>query len=694
MNRVARGTLYWCIALCGVSTASDAQYVTGTIRERSGDTPAAGILLSFVEEISGRTMIRALSNGAGDFRVRLPAAGRYHVITKRIGVRPSRSEVFSIGAGETVQLSLVVERTVAPLATVNVITAAVCGEPASEAAATARLLEEVRAALITTTLSQRTRTIRGEIGEYVRTIDAATEQVQSDSIVVRPGVYDRPFRSIAAESLSAHGYVAENRDGSLTFFAPDPEVLASDAFLNTHCFQPVAHPSDSMLVGLSVRPMPSRRQSDIEGVLWIEREAAELRRLDVRYTRLPLGVEDSRVGATIAFRRLSSGMWIVSEWVIRTPLVKTFRYDAVRLARLAVRAVQVDSLVGIQEEGGFVSLGEAGGSVLGAITGRVSASAAGARAPGIIIVLSGTRRIAFPDSLGNFSFDRVLPGRYALIASRATTKSSPGALAITRVVVMPSQTAHVELELGIGGDVSNASCPPARSQRERAALHLVFIDTTKMLVLPSLDFVLHVSHQEALSLDRVHLRRDALNGQSSRDGAFTSCDRKPGERVGVVVSGDTRAALRPLGQIQRSELEVRHVLLHEDVSSRANRVPIAGSAPGATIVGTVTSTGPVPTGEAAEVVLLSSGATVRTDACHQFVLNGVAPGEHTIRIRPPSGRAFNLIIAIPTRDSVFLNVQLPATEQEPPKAEITDRVSVDAAGQSCQRGVSFTAFRR
>lgn len=137
-----------------------------------------------------------------------------------------------------------------------------------------------------------------------------------------------PYRSLAAGSLAQTGYVRPAPENTWEYRAPDAEVLMSDSFLDTHCFQVVPAPADEPgMVGLGLEPVPGREVPDIEGVLWLDAESGALERLDFRYVNLPFeqGRDWDQIGGRVEFERLETGLWIVRRWYIRMPLATRLR---------------------------------------------------------------------------------------------------------------------------------------------------------------------------------------------------------------------------------------------------------------------------------------------------------------------------------------------------------------------------------
>jgi carboxypeptidase family protein len=535
------------------------QTVAGTVRDRSADAPIAGVLVSLLSAADGRLVAHALTDADGKFSVRGSVAGNYLVSFKRIGIRPISLKVDSLALGEVRRLNATVDGIVVPLERVRIVARSLCGRAATQSAETARLLEETRAALTAGVLVSGSRSLATTIVRYTRTLDPASEEVKTESVTVRKEPYQRPFASIGTTFLAARGFVHEDPDGSVTFFAPDPEVLSSDWFVENHCFQAVASPSDSELVGLAIHPLPRQSRPDIDGVLWVDRASAELRRLDVRYTGSPLPSDDRRLGARVDFTRLEGGRWIVSEWVIRAPLVRVYTSLPSSAGGLHLPLSRTDSLVAIQEDGGFVDAGGPGSlKGFGRVEASVRSPASGASSR-TIVILSGTGRFAFADSAGRFVFDSVVPGRYSLLLSRQSEPMEAAGFATARIDVKKGQSPQVEFDLRPGADP--VRCRSSPSQRDRGMVMLVLLDTAAKRVLAGVDLSLRTTIQENVSRKGLTLRTYRHDGRTSLDGSLVFCDEKVGEDLQLELSNGREVSRYPLGALRRASGEVRHVLL-------------------------------------------------------------------------------------------------------------------------------------
>lgn len=312
------------VALCLVLPAQQAvplaaQTVAGTVVEAGTHRPLEGAFVVLRDD-AGERQAAVLADGEGRFLIRAPAAGRYTLAAQLIGYADSPAEVLVLGPGEVVRRTVEVAVQAVILDGIRADVSQRCrGRPDRELR-TAGLWEEARKALEIAAWSEAEGALRFDLVDRRRELDAATLQVTGMSEVGRRGYYDgSPYRSVPGAQLEEGGYVQRAADGEWSHFAPDAEVLLSDAFLDTHCFD-VRTGDDPDLIGLGFEPVSGRELADIEGVLWLDRGTAELRRLDYTYVNLPYPHDRwPQVGGMVEFERLATGVWIVRSWHIRMP---------------------------------------------------------------------------------------------------------------------------------------------------------------------------------------------------------------------------------------------------------------------------------------------------------------------------------------------------------------------------------------
>src|SRR5690606_33468930 len=179
-----------------------------------------------------------------------PAAGRYLVEAKRIGVRRKRGALFTLGVGETHRENVVLDPVVSRLAGTRIEGQSKCVARPRDNERTAALWEDARAALTATMLTSRT-SISGLVTRFTRDRDPDDGRILVSDHESSRGNIVRPFVSIPVERLSSEGYAVRRDDGSTDFYAPDAGALLSEEFLRDHCFRVVAGGETRMrMVGL------------------------------------------------------------------------------------------------------------------------------------------------------------------------------------------------------------------------------------------------------------------------------------------------------------------------------------------------------------------------------------------------------------------------------------------------------------
>ena len=149
-------------------------------------------------------------------------------------------------------------------------------------------------------------------------------------------------------------------DHSDVFHAPDEDVILSDSFAATHCLRILPDTGRDNAVRLGFSPVPGHRQTDISGVLVIDRATSELRRLDFSFVNLPAMDVVGSPGGQIVFRRLPEGSWLIEEWAIWLPVAELHKDLPPALLRLntrmPARPVPASSTrFGLQTTGGYVN---------------------------------------------------------------------------------------------------------------------------------------------------------------------------------------------------------------------------------------------------------------------------------------------------------------------------------------------------
>lgn len=288
--------------------------------ERGSDEPVSGALVTLLTD-SGSPAGRTLTAESGAFDLTGIAPGAYRLRVERIGYRTWRSPSFEVREGRTVTRVLRV-----PVQAVELppIRASSCVSSPQEVAGLAELWREIRTALRIQAWTEEEGLYRFATQERRRVLrddpGPSGRRVLEEDVRRREGIAGLPYASAPPESLAAGGYV-QPRGKRLVYFGPDARTLLSESFQRTHCFYARSSDDDHPegWVGLAFEPAPGRELPDVEGVLWLDRATSELRHLEFRFTELPGGIEDPRMGGRVEFARLGDGTWIVRRWRLRIP---------------------------------------------------------------------------------------------------------------------------------------------------------------------------------------------------------------------------------------------------------------------------------------------------------------------------------------------------------------------------------------
>jgi hypothetical protein len=389
------------ILLAMVPALASAQSVTGTVRAATDSAPVPGAVVILISQ-TGEKLRGTLSGDGGAFRLAIPGAGTYAIRVDVVGYRSVTIPSFAVGVTDSVvrDVRFTFERVT--LATSAVRATSSCERVAGETGDAARLWGEARKALEATRLAQEDRRFPVTLTRFERTLSLPDSSVQATRSFEQRGVTQNPFVSLPPDSVAAFGY-RRTVGGRDLYYGPDAPVLLSDQFVNAHCFS-TRRDGRAGALGLAFRPAASTPHIEIDGVLWLDSATAELRSLEYRY--VPALGRNGRGGGTIEFGRLPSGVWGVTRWAIRMPVLRvvesTRRPDGI-LGRF------VDTLVtAVQEEGGAILTGVAVAQSRGSSTrirGTVYDSTRSRPLAGAVVTLEGAGVTVRSDSTGAFTLD-------------------------------------------------------------------------------------------------------------------------------------------------------------------------------------------------------------------------------------------------------------------------------------------------
>lgn len=304
------------VALAGPARA---QTVAGELVDAAGAPVSAARIVLLTAD--GTTAASALSDRDGRFVLRGPAAGEYRLRAERIGYAATESEPFRLEEGLRTTQRMAAGDARVRLDAITVSTRSRCAPRPGSSAGTAAVWEEVRKALDGVRSTRAGREGRFTLELYERDVDPQSGAVTGEERRTVEGVAEQPFVTVDPARLAEAGFI-ELDDEGYRYAAPDAEVVLSERFLEDHCFalRTAGAPSPG-LIGLAFQPVRGRRVPDVEGVLWVDRATAELRRMEFAYTRPPVRGPRGVPGGTIEFQRLPDGRWLTSAWQLRMPVV-------------------------------------------------------------------------------------------------------------------------------------------------------------------------------------------------------------------------------------------------------------------------------------------------------------------------------------------------------------------------------------
>jgi hypothetical protein len=315
------------LALAGLPAPADGQSVRGRVLELPGEQPIAGALVALVDS-AGAEVARGATSPSGAFLLGAGAAGRYHVLIRRIGQYPWRSPSFTLEGGVTYPVTFRVDARPYELPVLTVeARRGRCGVRPGESDVLGGLLESAEVALELAKTAADERRLAFSTTTYVKQL--APDLRLLDSAGTGGARLARwPIVSADPDSLRSWGFVrrpdspepssSAEDEPSPIYYGPDARVLFSDWFLESHCFR--VEEEEAGLLEVRFEPEHRGDRTAIRGRLTLDGATMELRRLDFEYVGLPRWVPKGKAGGTVELRRLREGAWVPRAWRLRAPL--------------------------------------------------------------------------------------------------------------------------------------------------------------------------------------------------------------------------------------------------------------------------------------------------------------------------------------------------------------------------------------
>jgi hypothetical protein len=450
---------------------ADAQSIRGVVRGAATGSVLSGVVVVLRDSASG-DLAQTVTNSSGAFMLRAPAAGSYLLRARRIGFRPTDVRI-RLSLGDTT-LAVVMSDVPVTFAAVVTRSAGQCRAHPESGSATWALWDDAEIAMLNAVITMREQRYRFDAEFVRRWYDMNPAQLSQIGIRDSTVRDSRPWTSVRPEVLGRSGYAFETAS-EMTVIAPDLPILLSHDFLDGHCF--AIHEASGRrpeLVGLDFKPTSKGRYVDIRGTFWIDRQSGEVRYLDYYYDGFPFSMSDTLAGGRVNFTRLPTGSWILSSWLIRSPVPPApyLAYTVLSTSR-PLRAVETSdphfraiefsvTAGGVRQVSGddnadTMAVWSAPVSAL-----RVNVTAQGASGPvpaaGAIVRLVGSRRQAVTDSSGVAGIGALMEGEYIVDVTsplQAALRLAPSRMTVT---VAPPAAAELHARVMTTSEAVQAVC--------------------------------------------------------------------------------------------------------------------------------------------------------------------------------------------------------------------------------------------
>lgn len=386
-----------------LAAAVNAQEVRGVVRDSATRAPVAGVVFT-VTDASGALHSRSMSGQDGGFRLAVTATAR-QVRAVRMGYRPRDFAVDASDAPIDVHMAALPTM----LEPVRIVRAGANCPRRRDAEAALALREQTRAALLASIVGRQTRRAQMTRLLFQRRL-GSRDEIESQRVRIDSSELTGSWSAgRPAREFVTRGFLLLDRDGNWYYYAPDASVLLEDDFADNYCYR-LREPDASRPHQLGLAFGPARRQRgrvDVDGTLWVDTLARQLRSIEFKYIGLASWEESLEPGGRVTFSELPNGTLLIDRWFLRIPNLgadttsKSGRRMSVRFATESggeVASAVWDSLNTYQ-------------GTLGILNGRAVDSRGRPVTTGVVR-LENTDYVTSPDASGFFEFTNLLPGPY------------------------------------------------------------------------------------------------------------------------------------------------------------------------------------------------------------------------------------------------------------------------------------------
>lgn len=347
--RLLRHVLRAAFVLAAAARIGAAQQFIGTVVLPDGTTPAAGVLVTITDS-AGREVAQGVSGVEGRFALFVDSARALTLTLRRTGFAPTVAATRRLAGDEVADIVAVLGGTAVKVPALR-RGMTTCGRmSAADREAMGTVIEEIRKALV----AAQSMIARSDISARYVTFEHRTAKTGEDTLrsLARRGSGALPslFRATTTEELEAGGFFV-TAGGERTFRAPEPAILGSAWFAETHCY--TAQPQGDSALRIQFRPSRERKGLvDVEGAFVLDPRTLELRRVEFLYEGMRIEERHGNAGGMIEFLHLDNGDWLASRWHHRFPLLGYRTSDgASTLVRTSMTLIDI---IGHRTEGGRV----------------------------------------------------------------------------------------------------------------------------------------------------------------------------------------------------------------------------------------------------------------------------------------------------------------------------------------------------
>ncbi|MGH7524061.1 MAG: carboxypeptidase-like regulatory domain-containing protein [Gemmatimonadales bacterium] len=311
------------ILLLAIPWPLAAQVVRGRVVD-ANHSPLLGALVE-LRDSAGRPLETVLTSANGVFGLATPRPGAYQYRVAAIGYRPRAPVAISVPDSGLVVPDVVLDRMIVHLP--DIIAAGrgkYCGKSGLADERYRRFLESAHTAL---EIIQKTIE-GGQVSFQVavvttRTIFGGINNVEVADTTFQP-LSKWPVQSIDPDTLRVVGFsrlLDPGDENTRWYYGPDPRVLFSDWFLESHCFTLDKPNRKRGMDTLRLRFAPARKPAlvDIAGELVLDAHDLSLLQFSFTMKNLPKWMPEDAAGGNMDFARLANGLWITRSWAMWAP---------------------------------------------------------------------------------------------------------------------------------------------------------------------------------------------------------------------------------------------------------------------------------------------------------------------------------------------------------------------------------------